>query len=126
KVAYELDLPAASRVHPVFHVSLLKLCVGEPTTQVTPIEDPSNDPPIIPMPVAITNRRLAADGKEEFLIEWKDLPLSEATWMDKNAFQKQFPNLNLEDKILFDDSGNDTQQNRGLNSNNSNNENDAG
>ncbi|MCH88698.1 hypothetical protein A2U01_0009589, partial [Trifolium medium] len=87
KVAYELDLPTASRVHPVFHVSLLKLCKGEPTTQITPLEDPSNYPPIVPIPEAIINRRLAADGNEEFLIQWKDLPLSEATWMDKNAYQ---------------------------------------
>ncbi|MCH79303.1 transposon Tf2-1 polyprotein [Trifolium medium] len=117
KVAYELELPAASRVHPVFHVSLLKLCIGEPTTQITPLEDPTNYPPIVPIPVAIINRRIAADGNEEFLIEWKDLPSSEATWMDKKAFLEQFPSINLEDKILFDGVGNDTQQNGGLNSN---------
>jgi hypothetical protein len=115
KVAYELDLPAASRIHPVFHVSLLKLCIGEPTTQITPIDDPSAYPPIVPVPVAIINRRLAADGNEELLIEWKELPQSEATWMDKAVFQEQFPNLNLEDKIIFDDGGNDTQQVGGLN-----------
>ncbi|PNY00428.1 hypothetical protein L195_g023708, partial [Trifolium pratense] len=110
KVAYELDLPAASRVHPVFHVSLLKLCHGEPTTQVTPIADPSTYPPIIPVPVAIRNRRISAGDIEEFLVEWKDLPLSEATWVAKTTFQDQFPNTNLEDKILFDGVGNVTQQ----------------
>jgi hypothetical protein len=115
KVAYELDLPSASRVHPVFHVSLLKLCKGEPTTQITPLEDPSNYPLVVPIPEAILNSRLAADGNEEILIQWKDLPKSEATWMDKKAYQEQFPNLNLEDKIHFDGVSNDTQQEEGIN-----------
>jgi hypothetical protein len=99
----------------VFHVSLLKLCKGEPTTQITPLEDPSNYPPIVPILEAIINRRPAADGNEEILIQWKDLPQSEATWMDKNAYQEQFPNLNLEDKIHFDGVSNDTQQEEGIN-----------
>jgi hypothetical protein len=111
KVAYKLDLPATSRVHPVFHVSLLKPCHGSPTTQITPIADPSSYPPLDPVPLQIRSRRLTNAGIEEFLVEWKDLPLSEATWMDKVTFQNQFPNINLEDKILFDDVGNVTQQN---------------
>ncbi|MCI16533.1 hypothetical protein A2U01_0037677, partial [Trifolium medium] len=30
---------------------------------------------------------------EEFLVEWKDLPITEATWVDKASFQNQFPNI---------------------------------
>ncbi|MCI52674.1 hypothetical protein A2U01_0073920, partial [Trifolium medium] len=59
--------------------------------------------------MAVINRRLSSAGNEEFLIQWKDLPITEATWVDKASFQNQFPNINLEDKICFDDIGNVTQ-----------------
>ena len=38
KVAYELELPTKlAAVYPVFHISLLKKCVGDPTS-IVPLE----------------------------------------------------------------------------------------
>ncbi|WMV25556.1 hypothetical protein MTR67_018941 [Solanum verrucosum] len=38
KVAYELELPAElATMHPIFHISLFKKCVGDPTS-IVPLE----------------------------------------------------------------------------------------
>jgi len=84
QVAYRLDLPSTMRIHPVFHVSLLK-------PYLAPTDDERSPPPP-PPPIAgadvyeaerISNRRtITVNGKQQvqYLVHWRGYPDYEATW----------------------------------------------
>jgi hypothetical protein len=57
-MAYKLELPTYSRVHPVFHVSCLKKVIGDkiPVQNILPKLDEEGK--IILEPEAITNTRI--------------------------------------------------------------------
>ncbi|KAE8690692.1 cytochrome P450 78A7-like [Hibiscus syriacus] len=87
KVSYRLDLPSTLKIHPVFHVSMLKPYHADK-------EDPSRGyshraPPVITksydkeVETVLTSRTVCKRGvppRTEYLIKWKGLPESEATW----------------------------------------------
>ncbi|GAB2279676.1 hypothetical protein Dimus_039362 [Dionaea muscipula] len=76
KVAYHLDLPADSRLHPIFHVSQLKRWIGD--TNVTPTPLPPIELEQI-IPLAILDHR-ETHGKEEVLVHWQHSSPVDATW----------------------------------------------
>lgn len=93
-VAYELELPPGSRIHPVFHVSQLKKKVGD---RIVPSIDPpycSDNGQIRVEPVAILEHRMVKKGNRaaaKVLVQWANLSPEEATWEDYNFLKSQFP-----------------------------------
>ena len=76
KVAYELDLPSdLEAVHPVFHVSMLRKCIGDPS-RVFPVDDVqvTEELSYEEKPVAILDRqvrRLCTKDVASVKVLWK-------------------------------------------------------
>lgn len=82
EVAYKLDLPTDAKIHPVFHVFLLRKCNGIPDQQVTPLHLVDSTNTFILTPIAILNKRVierAGHLIDQYLIRWEGLPSDAAT-----------------------------------------------
>ncbi|WOG96248.1 hypothetical protein DCAR_0415582 [Daucus carota subsp. sativus] len=118
KVAYKLELPASSRIHPVFHISQLKRFIG--TAPVSPnIPDQlSPELELVVEPEEVLAVRQVHQGNSahmEVLIKWKGLPTFEATWEDITLTSQRFPSFHLEDKVNLAGRGNVTHPGQGTN-----------
>jgi hypothetical protein len=86
-----LELPASSRVHPVFHVSCLKKVIGDKIPVQTILVELDEEGKIILEPEAITDIRilqLRNRSISEYLIKWRKLPTEDSTWEDESFIQK--------------------------------------
>ncbi|GMI86886.1 hypothetical protein HRI_002357900 [Hibiscus trionum] len=96
KVAYRLELPVNSKVHPVFHISQLKKRIGDaPCQQELPVIGP--DGGISKDPSKILARRIGKRGNRavtEVLVEWSNSFPEDATWEVLHQLQIQFPDFN--------------------------------
>jgi hypothetical protein len=120
-VAYKLKLPEGSRVHPVFHVSLLKKAIGQYHEEETLPDNMEGEQVESYEPAEIlAERKIQRQGIEvvQLLVQWKGKAVEDATWEDLIVLKSQFPNLNLGDKVNIEGGGIDRDQ--GSNSNNSN------
>lgn len=86
-VAYKLELPASSRIHPIFHVSQLKKAVASSV----PVAQLPQSLTGFQVPERILQRRLNADGLSQILIQWSGMPASLATWEDALLLHQRFP-----------------------------------
>nr|GEW22164.1 serine--tRNA ligase-like [Tanacetum cinerariifolium] len=89
-VAYRLQLPITSRVHPVFHVSLLKESHNQSISTEFPsklLTDYQADNPELERILEQRN----SGNKKEVLIQWKNQEVSDATWEDLQEITIQFP-----------------------------------
>ena len=111
QVAYELKLPTGSRVHLVFHVSLLKKHVGEMPQFSADLPYVDDDEVLVLEPDRLIDVRWLKKGGKlvgQSLVRWKRPPHEDATWEDLEFLAKQFPHLTLEDKGPLRGGGIDT------------------
>ncbi|GJS47909.1 ty3-gypsy retrotransposon protein [Tanacetum coccineum] len=111
KVAYRLALPPSSKIHPVFHVSILKAFVGDDNGIVADFPEELHDGQPVEQPLAICgSRRVLQNGSpaEQILVQWVGGSPDEATWEWLSEFQTTYPAYNLEDKVVSEDGENDT------------------
>ena len=109
-VAYKLELLDTARIHPIFHVPLLKKAVGSQAVSPSIPTSLSANMKLIVQPTAILgNRRSTVPSAvgTEVLVHWHDLPIYEDSWELFEVIQSQFPNFNLEDKVNAWVAGND-------------------
>ena len=94
QVAYRLQLPVASSIHPVFHVSCLKKKIGEQVTvqtELPPVDDAGR---MKLEPLAVLDRRLVKRNNRavtQVLIHWTNSFLEDATWEYWQDMEQRFP-----------------------------------
>lgn len=95
QVAYKLKLPPEmSLVHPVFHVSMLKKVVGDPSTIVlVEIIEVNEELSYEEVPVAILDRQVRKLRNKEFAsvkVLWRNQQVEEATWEVEEEMRKKY------------------------------------
>ena len=97
-IAYKLELPPSSRIHPVFHVSCLKKVLGTNIKGQTILPELDNEGSIFLEPEAVLNKRtrqLRSRSITEVLIQWHGMQPEDAMWEPLLQIQRQFPHLKL-------------------------------
>ncbi|KAA0050226.1 transposon Tf2-1 polyprotein isoform X1 [Cucumis melo var. makuwa] len=105
-VAYRLDLPPEAAIHNVFHISQLKLKLGK--QQNVQHQQPilTKDFELQLWPKTVLDIRWNKElGANEWLVKWKGLDDSEATWETVYLMNQQFPTFHLEDKVNLEPRG---------------------
>nr|XP_016484198.1 PREDICTED: uncharacterized protein LOC107804779 [Nicotiana tabacum] len=98
RVAYELDLPSElGAVHPVFHVSMLRKCIGDPSC-ITPIEDIhiAEDLSYVEVPIVVLDRQVRKLRTKEVAsvkVLWRNNNIEEMTWEAEEEMRKKYPYL---------------------------------
>ena len=96
EVAYRLDLPSDSKIHPIFHVSCLKLKLGQQVSPLPTLPPLDEIGQIISEPLAVLQTRtktLRSKSITEVLIQWLGTAPEDATWESLHQLKLKFPHL---------------------------------
>ena len=104
KVAYRLELPTHSRLHPAFHVSQLKKKLGHSDRVALELPKVGDNGIMVLEHKRIIDFRWVKNGEKvlhEALVQWVGASEEDATWEPYDALQQQFSNLNLRTRFFF-------------------------
>lgn len=101
-MAYKLELPQNSRIHPVFHVSQLKPFTQDysPVFSELPRTPDLSAAPL--QPVAILERRMVKKGSSAIVqvrVQWSSLSPDSATWEDYTVLRHRYPQAPCWDNV---------------------------
>lgn len=95
-VAYKLKLLEYAKIHPVFHVSLLKKKIGLNCTSIPTLPSEESLDQFRGEPIAVLERRMVKKNNAaavEVLVQWDNTLPSEATWEDWDQLHLKFPHF---------------------------------
>ena len=94
-VAYRLELPEGTRVHPVFHVSLLRARISTDQIVGAVLPEPEDEIEVVEPVRVLARRRRRHEGRleTEVLVEWLGKPSDEATWELETDIMDRFPDF---------------------------------
>jgi hypothetical protein len=113
KVAYKLALPDSSKIHPVFHVSLLKLFSRNGQEVVTNLPEEELEGRPVEQPLMVCDTRVVLHKgiqSRKVLVQWLGGSLDEVTCEWLSVFQVAYPSCNLEDKLFSEGEENVTSR----------------
>jgi hypothetical protein len=96
EVAYRLDLPPSAQIHPVFHVSCLKLKIGQHVTVLPTLPPVDGHGELKLEPESLLSRRMVkrhGRAVTEVLVRWKGALEEDDSWELLRDLQEQYPHL---------------------------------
>lgn len=110
KVAYCLKLLVGWTVHPMFHVSCLKVVIGHTNVPAQVLPTFNDQETLQVSPYCILDRgQVCKYGRTitQNLFQWTNLPQGDATWEEAYSIQERFPNFQPWEQGWFQEGGND-------------------